>query len=83
MPNKTLLTLSIIAILAGCGGAPKNAPTTETKPPMMMVQEDLVKISAGRIASGPIISGSLQAKKQADLRAEVSAIGASIKRQRR
>jgi RND family efflux transporter MFP subunit len=41
---------------------------------MMMVQEDLVKISAGRIASGPIISGSLQAKKQADLRAEVSAI---------
>ncbi len=74
MPNKTLLTLSIIAILAGCGGAPKNTPTTDTKPAMMIVQEDLVKISAGRIASGPIISGSLQAKKQADLRAEVSAI---------
>ena len=74
MPKKTLLTLSIIAILSGCGGAPKDAPATETKPPMMMVQEDLVKISAGRIASGPIISGSLQAKKQADLRAEVSAI---------
>lgn len=74
MPNKTLLALSIIAILAGCGGAPKNAPATETKPSMMIVQEDLVKISAGRIASGPIISGSLQAKKQADLRAEVSAI---------
>jgi membrane fusion protein (multidrug efflux system) len=74
MPNKTLLALSIIAILAGCGGAPKDAPATETKPSMMIVQEDLVNITPGRIASGPIISGSLQAKKQADLRAEVSAI---------
>jgi len=74
MPKKTLLTLSIIAILAGCGGAPKDAPATEIKPTIMIVQEDLVNISVGRIASGPIISGSLQAKKQADLRAEVSAI---------
>ena len=74
MPNKTLVALSIMAILAGCGGSPKDAPAPETKPSMMIVQEDLVKISAGRIASGPIISGSLQAKKQADLRAEVSAI---------
>lgn len=74
MPNKTLLALSIIAILTGCGGTSKEAPATDTKPAMMIVQEDLVQISAGRIASGPIISGSLQAKKQADLRAEVSAI---------
>ena len=34
----------------------------------------MVILSSGRVASGPIISGSLQAKKQADLRAEVSAI---------
>lgn len=74
MPNKTLFALSILAILAGCGGAPKNTPATESKPSMMIVQEDLVNITPGRIASGPIISGSLQAKKQADLRAEVSAI---------
>lgn len=78
MPNKTLLALSFMAVLStgvltACGGTPKDKPA-EAKLPMLIVQEDLVKISAGRIASGPIISGSLQAKKQADLRAEVSAI---------
>lgn len=74
MPNKILIAVSMVAILAGCGGKPKDAPVAEAKLPMLIVQEDLVKISAGRIASGPIISGSLQAKKQADLRAEVPAI---------
>lgn len=74
MPNKSLIALSLMALLAACGGAPKNAAVAEAKLPMLIVQEDLVNISAGRIASGPIISGSLEAKKQADLRAEVSAI---------
>lgn len=83
MPNKTLTALSFMAVLltvglsmtalTACGGTSKDKPA-ETKLPMLIVQEDLVKISSGRIASGPIISGSLQAKKQADLRAEVSAI---------
>jgi RND family efflux transporter MFP subunit len=73
MPKKTLIALSLMVCLASCGGS-KTAPTVEAKLPMLIVQEDLVKISSTRIASGPIISGSLQAKKQADLRAEVSAV---------
>ena len=73
MRKKTLVALGLMAILTACGGA-KKAPVAEAKLPVLIVPEDLVKISAGRIASGPIISGSLQAKKQADLRAEVSAI---------
>lgn len=73
MPNKTLLVLSLAALLSACGGA-KDAPAKETKQSMLIVKEDLVTISSGRVASGPIISGSLEAKKQADLRAEVSAI---------
>jgi len=73
MPKKTLIAFSLIAVLAGCGGKANDKPA-ETKLPMLVVQEDLVRISSGRIAHGPIISGSLQAKKQADLRAEVSAI---------
>lgn len=73
MPNKTLIALCLTALLVGCGGKATDKPA-ETKLPMLIVPQDLVKISAGRIASGPIISGSLQAKKQADLRAEVPAI---------
>ncbi|HEY6528595.1 MAG TPA: efflux RND transporter periplasmic adaptor subunit [Cellvibrionaceae bacterium] len=74
MPNKTLIICSLIALLASCGKPPESASVAATPLPMLIVQEDLVKISAGRIASGPIISGSLQAKKQADLRAEVPAV---------
>lgn len=73
MPNKTLIALSLAALLSACG-ASKDAPAKETKQSMLIVKEDLVTISSSRIASGPIISGSLEAKKQADLRAEVSAI---------
>jgi membrane fusion protein, multidrug efflux system len=73
MPNKTLIALSLAALLSACGGS-KVAPAKEAKQSMLIVKEDLVTISTSRIASGPIISGSLDAKKQADLRAEVSAI---------
>jgi RND family efflux transporter MFP subunit len=41
---------------------------------MLVTPQDLVEVSTSQIASGPVISGSLQAQKQADLRAEVSAI---------
>jgi membrane fusion protein, multidrug efflux system len=73
MLYKTLITLGLAALLSACGGS-KEAPTKETKQAMLIVKEDLVTISSSRVASGPIISGSLEAKKQADLRAEVSAI---------
>lgn len=73
MPNKTLIALGLAALLSACG-ASKEAPSKENKQTMLIVKEDLVTISSGRVASGPIISGSLEAKKQADLRAEVSAI---------
>lgn len=79
MPTKNLIAAhliaaSIFALLAGCGDDTKTTTAPETKPTIMIVQEDLVNVALGRIASGPIISGSLQAQKQADLRAEVSAI---------
>ena len=74
MFTKSLIILSLAACLSACGSGTKDAPAKETTLPMLLVAEDLVEISATRIVTGPIISGSLQAKKQADLRAEVSAI---------
>lgn len=72
--TKIVVSLGLAALITACGSASKDAPAKEAKLPMLIVPEDLVEISASRIVTGPIISGSLQAKKQADLRAEVSAI---------
>jgi membrane fusion protein, multidrug efflux system len=74
MPNKFLVLLCIVVALTACGGKSKDTPTSEAKAAMLISPVDLVGISAGRVASGPIISGSLQAQEQADLRAEVPAI---------
>lgn len=62
-----------LLVLTACGGA-KNAPKPAESNQVTLVKEDLVVLDTGQIASGPVISGSLQAKKQADLRAEVPAI---------
>ncbi len=78
MHIKKLAIMSLLALVTACGGAKKDAAkdaaAKQPQPSMLIVPEDLVEISTTRIASGPVISGSLQAKKQADLRAEVSAI---------
>lgn len=78
MHIKKLAIMSLLALVTACGGAKKDAAkdaaAKQPLPSMLIVPEDLVEISTTRIASGPVISGSLQAKKQADLRAEVSAI---------
>lgn len=74
---KNLALMSLFALLSACGGAAKDAANkapSQQPQSILIVPEDLVEISTARIASGPIISGSLQAKKQADLRAEVPAI---------
>jgi hypothetical protein len=75
--------LSLVALLAGCDNDGrrhwiKDTSSAELHPQGFHIhasaQQDLVDVSSRRIASGPVISGSLQAEKQADLRAEVSAI---------
>jgi RND family efflux transporter MFP subunit len=86
MLKQTLILLSLVALLAGCGdeledasgskgtSSADTAPAGNSVPAMLIAEQDLVDVSGSQIATGPIISGSLQAEKQADLRAEVSAI---------
>ncbi len=82
MSYGTLLALGMATLLAACGsgyeevgdsGATVESPATAALP-MLVTPQDLVEVSTSQIASGPVISGSLQAQKQADLRAEVPAI---------
>ena len=81
---RSLVVLSLATLLAACGSGSKEVDDSEATGqsqaataatlPMLITPQDLVEISLSQIASGPVISGSLQAQKQADLRAEVPAI---------
>lgn len=71
---KTLKIFILIIFLSACDHESKNATGKDAKLPMLLVSADIFTVVATGIASGPIISGSLKAKKQADLRAEVPSI---------
>ncbi len=83
MSYRSLVALSLATLLAACGSGTEQVGDSEATVqsqaaksalPMLITPQDLVEISTSEIASGPVISGSLQAQKQADLRSEVSAI---------
>jgi len=77
MLRKTLLVLAIAASLAACGKDSAKGPeqAKDNKPAQLSVApEDVLTVSSGAIASGPVITGSIQPERRADLRAEVSAI---------
>ena len=75
MLRKTLLVLAIAASLAACGKDSKGPEAKDNKPTQLSVaQEDVMTIQSASIASGPVITGSIEPERRADLRAEVSAI---------
>lgn len=88
MLRKTLLAFAIASALAACGKEPAkgtdkatdkaasaSAKADDKKAPALTVApEDLVTVSSNTLASGPVVTGSIQPERKADLRAEVSAI---------
>jgi RND family efflux transporter MFP subunit len=86
MLRKTLLVLAIASALAACGKGNKEPakPATGTtqsdakkddKPVQLLVSpEDVLTVQSNALASGPVITGSVQPERKADLRAEVSAV---------
>lgn len=60
---------------AGTSTAGKPAPANAKAPPVLLLApEDLRTVSASTLATGPVITGSLQPERRADLRAEVSSV---------
>ncbi|TFW27548.1 efflux RND transporter periplasmic adaptor subunit [Duganella callida] len=78
MLRKTLLALAIASALVACGKSAKEpekaAGKEEQKVALQMAPEDVLTIESNALASGPIITGSIQPERRADLRAEVGAI---------
>jgi RND family efflux transporter MFP subunit len=80
------LAAALAATLAGCGkpgaggpsaaasGASAAAAAKAAPPVRLLAPEDLLTLQPSRLASGPVISGSLQPERRADLRAEVAAV---------
>jgi membrane fusion protein (multidrug efflux system) len=72
-----LLAVSMAGLLVvACGKSPgsaSNKPAAATTA-LLISPEDLRTVTASAHASGPVITGSIQPEKRADLRAEVSAV---------
>src|SRR5688572_11503924 len=81
MPRLFLLVVSTaLAVLAGCGkpdgkpAAPAAAKAAASAPTLLIAPEDLRTVGVSDAAQGPVITGSIQPERRADLRAEVSAV---------
>jgi RND family efflux transporter MFP subunit len=87
MLRKTLLALAIASALVACGKSAKepekaaasasasaSAGKDEKKVTLLMSPEDTLVLQSDALASGPVITGSIQPERRADLRAEVGAI---------
>jgi RND family efflux transporter MFP subunit len=63
--------------LAGCNSDGANADAKAANvaaPPLLIAPEDVITLRPTAIAAGPLITGTIQPDRRADLRAEVSAI---------
>lgn len=78
MSRPSLLILSLCLVLAACGQGGKDSKVsdkaTTAERPLQITAEDYVTIQNNSLASGPVITGTIQPERKADLRAEVSAI---------
>lgn len=76
MRSKRIFLFFFALILAGCGVKPEaqkpKASQTSNKP-LLITQEDLLSVQNAELASGPVITGSIQPERKADLRSEIAA----------
>ena len=88
MLRKTILVLAIASALVACSKGGKDAKPgasasavasadgkdAKPAPQLMIAPEDMLTVQTNALATGPVITGSVQPERKADLRAEVSAV---------
>ena len=84
------LALSLVACNKPGSGGPASAANAASAakaaaqaaaPTLLLAPEDLLTIKPSRLATGPVISGSILPERRADLRAEVSAVVMQVYKQ--
>jgi RND family efflux transporter MFP subunit len=75
MLRSLLLALALLASLSACDKIAGKEEHTNTAPVKLVVgAEDILTVQANALVSGPVVTGSIQPERKADLRAEVSAV---------
>lgn len=76
MLRKTLLVLAIASALAACSQDAKKGGDKDAAAAVQLSisPEDTLTVQTNALASGPVVTGSVQPERKADLRAEVSAV---------
>lgn len=81
MLRRSLLAIAVTTALVGCGKSPADAPGTAQAAKakagaqtLLIAPEDMSKLGQSDYASGPVVIGSVQPERRADLRAEVSSV---------
>lgn len=75
-----VLVMLAVLVSAGCGrggeggSAAAKVAAAASQPTLLIAPEDLRTVAASARASGPVITGSIQPERRADLRAEISAV---------
>jgi membrane fusion protein, multidrug efflux system len=70
-----VLAVALALSLAGCNKFGADAKTQAATPPTLQITpEDVLVVKSGSLSAGPLITGSIQPERRADLRAEVSAV---------
>ncbi len=68
------ITLILTLAAAGCDRASKAAESSAPPPTLLIAPEDVVTVRPLAVSSGPLITGTIQPDRKADLRAEISAV---------
>jgi RND family efflux transporter MFP subunit len=77
MLRPLLIVVALVTGLSACDKFPGKGDKKDTAaapPKLVIAPEDFITIKTSSLASGPVITGSIQPERKADLRAEVSAV---------
>ncbi len=74
MSGRIVLAITLALALFACSKPDSGAPKDAGEKPLLISSEDLLTIQPNSLALGPVITGSVQPARRADLRAEVSAV---------
>jgi membrane fusion protein (multidrug efflux system) len=75
-----VLAFSMV-VLGACEDGAGSTPEQAAAAPLLLSPEDLVTVSESPLTSGPLLTGSIEAERRADLRAEVPAVVLAVLKQ--